>query len=191
MVELTLLALMHLGYAPVIATRTVAADAAELDAYLTDPLHERRLLGAPATVRPSRSPGLVTAHLTAGRGAEIWATWILEPRRGSTEVTLAAQVEPRGPALQLALLLGGRRRIERRLDRALARLARVCADRAEQVAPAPALSPATRCPLRAHRRRPAADPLREARAAPAPRGARARGSRGRARAAAATPRAMG
>ena len=130
---------MHLGYAPVVATRTVAADAAELDEYLLDPTHERRLLGAPVTVRPSRTAGLVTAHLATGRRAEVWATWILEPGRGSTDVTLAAQVEPRGVAMQIALLLGGRRRIARRVDAALATLVRVCAHHVEDVAPEPVL----------------------------------------------------
>jgi hypothetical protein len=124
MVELALLALMHLGYAPVIAVRSVAAGAAELEAYLEDPAHERELLAAAASVRPSRSPGLVSVQL-AGRHGELWVTWILTAGAQATEVTAVAQPEPRGMAAQLAQLLCGRRRLTHLLDHALDELAAI------------------------------------------------------------------
>src|SRR5436190_816497 len=122
MVELALLALMHLGSAPIIAVRSVPADAAALEIYLEDPAHERELLAAAANVRPSRSPGLVSVQVAAGH-RELWVTWILTAGAHATEVTAVAQPEPRGRAAQLALLLCGRRRLAHRLDRALAELA--------------------------------------------------------------------
>jgi hypothetical protein len=147
MIELALLALMHLGSAPMIAVRSVAADAAELDTYLRDPAHERRLLAAAVDVRPSKSTGLVSVRLRDGRG-ELWMTWILTPGRGTTEVTLVAQAEPRGPLAELALLLGGRRRLARRLDAALATLATTCAHHVEELVPAQALGVRRAAPAR-------------------------------------------
>jgi hypothetical protein len=129
---------MHLGYAPVIAVRSVPADAAALEAYLEDPAHERELLAAVANVRPSRSPGLVSVQLARGRG-ELWVTWILTAGAEATEVTAVAQPEPRGFAAQLALLLCGRRRLARRLERALAELATT---RLPQASAAPTTTPA-------------------------------------------------
>jgi hypothetical protein len=122
MIELALLALMHLGSAPVVAIGSVAAGAAEIEAYLTDPEHERALLAAAASVRPSRSPGLVTVRLARGHG-DLWVTWILTAGAAGTEVTAIGQPEPHGLLSQLALLLCGRRRLVRRLDHALAVLA--------------------------------------------------------------------
>ena len=133
MVELALLALTHLGYAPIIAVRSIAAGATEIEAYLEDPAHERELLAAAASVRPSRSPGLVSVQLV-GRQGELWVTWILTAGAHTTEVTAVAQPEPRGMAAQLALLLCGRRRLAQRLERALAALATT---RLPQSIPAP------------------------------------------------------
>ena len=122
MIELALLALMHLGSAPVVAVGSIAAGAAEIEAYLTDPEHERTLLAASASVRPSRSPGLVTVRLARGHG-DLWVTWILTAGDAGTEVTAIGQPEAHGLRSQLALLLCGRRRLAHRLDHALAVLA--------------------------------------------------------------------
>lgn len=81
----------------------------------------------------------------ARRGRTVlWLTWVLSAGRGSTEVDLAVQFETRGLATRLVLVLGGRRWLARRLDEALARLARRCADMVENVAPAPAVGCAGR-----------------------------------------------
>ncbi len=118
MIELTLLALLNRltnwGLAPVIATRTVAADAATLRGLLAGAGGEQRLAGQ-----------------------RVWLTWMLTPGRGTTEVDLAAQFESRGLATRLLLVLGGRRRITARLDVALAALATTCARAAEDLAEQP------------------------------------------------------
>lgn len=146
MVELTLYILLHRlmnwGLAPVIATRTVAADAAEVSDLLSDPANQLRLLGrVPREVElhvQSRASGHVLSVDVARRGRPVLrVTWILSAGRASTEVDLAVQFETRGPATRLALVLGGRRWLARRLGEVLARLARRCADMAENVAPAP------------------------------------------------------
>ena len=56
---------MHLGSAPIIAVRSVPADAGALEIYLEDPAHERELLAAAANVRPSRS-GELTRLIRGG-----------------------------------------------------------------------------------------------------------------------------
>jgi hypothetical protein len=57
-----------------------------------------------------------------GRDA-LWITWMLTPRRGTTEVDLAAQVQSRGVLVRLVLALGGRRLLARRLHATLQTLA--------------------------------------------------------------------
>jgi hypothetical protein len=138
MIELTALALLMriagLGYEPVIATRTVCAGLDALHAVLADP---RNYHGA-ATVRPSSSAQVVVVRVRVGRRRVLRYTWILGPGRGTTEVDLAVQVESHGPAVRLALLLGGRRRLRHRVETTLCTLARSAADAAEQVVSRPA-----------------------------------------------------
>jgi len=151
MIELVFIALLNRltnwGLAPLIATRTVAADAGTLHRFLAEPANQLRLLRkAPRDlevhVKPRASGRVLSVDvLRRGRGA-LSATWILSAGRGTTEVDLAVQLESRGLATRLALMLGGRRWLTRRVDEALARLGRVCARAAEEVAPAPAPAPA-------------------------------------------------
>lgn len=163
MIELVFLALMNRlmnwGLGPVIATRTVAADASVLHRLLSDPANQLRLASGlvdvaalrsdgescearlcmrPAhgtrvsmVVRPSSSGRLLTSELRIGRRTAAWLTWILTADRGTTEVDLAVQFEWRRISTRLFLLLGGRRWIARRLDKTLARLATACAYVAE------------------------------------------------------------
>jgi hypothetical protein len=142
MVELALLALlnrlMDWGLAPLIATRTVAADADALHRFLSDPANELRLLGrrprdAAAHVRPSASRRVVSVELLRGGRPALLTTWILTAGRGTTEVDLAVQFQTRGIATRLALALGGRRWLAREVEAALGRLARTCARAAEDV----------------------------------------------------------
>ncbi len=118
MIELTLLALINRltnwGLAPVIVSRTVAADAATLRGVLPDAGGEQRLAGQ-----------------------RVWVTWLLTPGRGTTEVDLAVQFESRGLATRLLLALGGRRWIAARLNVALAALATTCARAAEDLTEPP------------------------------------------------------
>jgi hypothetical protein len=139
------------GLGPSIATRTVAADGDALHALLCDPANHWRLASSfarvidpqpgsdrcdarlrlplgmrvPASVqvRPSRRGRLLTCEIRFGRRTVAWATWILSPDRGTTEVDLAIQLESRSLVTRLVLVLGGRRWIARRLDTALATLA--------------------------------------------------------------------
>ena len=163
MIELVFLAmwnrLMNWGLAPIIATRTVAADGDVLRRLLSDPANQWRLassfadadalqpagerceaqlrlpLGARARaavqVRASRSARVVTSELQLGSRTVAWATWILVPDPGTTDVDLALQLESRSVVARLALLLGGRRWIAKRLDIALATLAQTAARVAE------------------------------------------------------------
>jgi hypothetical protein len=151
MIELTLLTLlnrlMNWGLAPLIAARTVAADAAALHRFLSDPANQVRLVsdhprGVAARVRPSASRRVISAELLRGKRTALRATWILSAGRGTTDVDLALQFETRGLATRVALALGGRRWLARRADTALARLAQICARAAEEAAPAPAPTPA-------------------------------------------------
>jgi hypothetical protein len=143
--------LVNWGLGPIIATRTIAADGGALHALLCDPANQWRLatsfarvlalqpagdrcdarlcplfaMCVPASVRvkPSRRGRLVTSEIRVGHRTVAWATWILSPDRGTTEVDLAIQLESRSLLTRLVLLLGGRRWIARRLDTALATLA--------------------------------------------------------------------
>src|ERR1044072_1417835 len=104
MVELAPLAVLSTlhewGREPVIATRVIAADLATLHRLVSAPASQWRLvdglspgLRAAAHVAPSRHPRFVHARVTLGRRDVLWMTWILTPRRGTTEVDLAAQLE--------------------------------------------------------------------------------------------------
>lgn len=143
--------LVNWGLGPIIVTRTIAADGAALHALLCDPANQWRLatsfarvvtlqsagdrrdaglrlpfgMRVPASVqvKPSRRGQLVTSEIGFGRRTVAWATWILSPDCGTTEVDLAIQLESRSLVARLVLLLGGRRWIARRLDMALATLA--------------------------------------------------------------------
>jgi hypothetical protein len=158
--------LVSWGLGPIIATRTIAADRGALHALLCDPANQWRLassfarvvtlqpagdpcearlrlpfglrLLASMHVKPSRRGRLVTCEIRVGRRTVAWATWILSPDRGTTEVDLAIQLESRSLVTRLVLLLGGRRWIARRLDTALATLALTSVRVAEDVVTMPA-----------------------------------------------------
>lgn len=142
------------GYSPVIVARTLPADAATLYGFLSDPANQWRLAGPfadvvalrPAGVRcdaelrlawgagchasahvwPRSSREVLAVQVRLGRRTVVWATWILTPVAGSTEVDLAVQFESHSLISRVALLLGGRRWIARRLDATLALLAARC-----------------------------------------------------------------
>jgi hypothetical protein len=144
MIELTLLTLlnrlMNWGRAPVIATRAIVADAATLLALVSDPAAQWRIVeGVSPRLRPhahveqSRSARLVPVRVQLGRRDVLWITWILTPRRGTTEVDLAAQLQSRSLLARLALLLGGRRWLRHRLDHTLGTLAALAHCAAEDV----------------------------------------------------------
>lgn len=141
MIELGALALifrlMNLGYEPVIATRVMAADLAVLRRLLSDPAS----YDGEASVRPSSSERLVAVRVRFGPRRVLRYTWILSPHRGTTEVDLAVQIESRGGAVRLGLLLGGRRVLQRRLDALLQTLSRDAARVAEDLdrEPVPAM----------------------------------------------------
>ena len=138
MIELGALALilrlMNLGYEPVIATRVVAADLPVLRRLLSDPAS----YDGEACVRPSSSERLVAVRVRFGPRRVVRYTWILSPHRGTTEVDLAVQIESRGSAVRLALLLGGRRWLQRRVEALLARLSSDAARAAEALDREPA-----------------------------------------------------
>jgi hypothetical protein len=147
MIELTFLALlnrlMNWGLAPLIATRTVAADAGTLRHFLSEPANQLRLLrtvprDVDVHVQPRASGRVLCVEIVRGRRTALWATWILSAGPGTTEVDLAVQIETRGLATRLALALGGRRWLARQVDDALARLGQLCARVAEDIVPAPA-----------------------------------------------------
>src|SRR4051812_15997971 len=159
--------LANWGLAPIIATRAIAADGDALHALLSDPANQWRLatsftrvaalqpagdrcdarlrlpigmrMTASLHVKPSRRGRLLTCEVLFGRRTVAWATWILTPDPGTTEVDLAIQLESRNIATRLVLLLGGRRWIARRLDKALATLVTTAARAVEDVVPTPAL----------------------------------------------------
>ena len=144
MVELTFIALMNRlmnwGRAPVIATRAIVADAATLLSLISDPASQWRIvenvsprLRPRAHVQPSRSTGLVYVRVQLGRHDVLWVTWILTPRRGTTEVDLAAQLESRSVLARLMLVFGGRLWLRHRLERTLSTLAALAHRAAEDV----------------------------------------------------------
>jgi hypothetical protein len=158
MVELAALALVNgivnWGRAPVIASRLVAADAATLSTLVADPACQWRLVdGVSPLLRPqaqlaaSPNPRFVHAHVLLGRREVLWITWILTPRRGTTEVDLAGQLESRTILARLALMLGGRRWLRHHLDATLGTLATLALraaedlDDVERQATPPATSP--------------------------------------------------
>jgi hypothetical protein len=143
--------LVNWGLGPILVTRTIAADGDALYALLCDPANQWRLatsfapvvnlqpgsdrcdarlrlpfgMCVPASVQvePSRRGRLLTCEIRFGHRTVAWATWILSPDRGTTEVDLSTQLESRSLVTRLVLLLGGRRWIARRLDTVLATLA--------------------------------------------------------------------
>jgi hypothetical protein len=172
MIELVFLALlnrlMNWGLTPLIATRTVAADAGTLQQFLAEPANQLRLLrkvprDLEVHVKPRAKGRVVCVEILRGRRTALWATWILSAGRGTTEVDLAVQLESRGLATRLALVLGGRRWLARRVDDALARLGQVCAHAAEDLVPTPgAVSAPADCSRRIRRPRSRIDAGREA-----------------------------
>jgi hypothetical protein len=144
MVELTLLTLlyrlMNWGRAPVIATRSIVADAATLLALVADPAAQWRIvdgispiLRAHAHVEPSRSSRLVTVCVRLGHRDVLWVTWMLTPNRGTTEVDLAAQLASRSILARLVLLFGGRCWLRHRLEHTLSSLATLAHSAAEDI----------------------------------------------------------
>ena len=129
MFELPALAIINrvanAGLAPVIVTAIVAADTSTVRTLVAGrgrPVVAQLPLARVQMV-PSASTRIVRARvLLIGRDV-LSLTWILAPRRGTTEVDLAAQFESRGLAVRLALLLGGRRWLARRLDAMLRQVA--------------------------------------------------------------------
>jgi hypothetical protein len=156
MIELTFIALLHRllnwGFAPIIATRVVAADGAAVHDFLADGANHWRLgarggapRGGAVSVRASRSGEVLWAEVRLPRAGSFFVTWLLSPGRGTTEVDAAVQFESRRLLLRLALVLGGRRLVARRLDGALASLAQMCVHAAEDlpsaVAPSANMAP--------------------------------------------------
>lgn len=149
MTEFALLAIfgrmLRWGRGPIVATRRVAADAEVLGCLLSDPDNQWQLLAggrlgrrARIEIKPSRTTRLMTAELRFGPRTVAWITWILVPGRGTTGVDLAVALESRRLFARLALLLGGRRWIARRLESALATLATMSARVAEHGVALPA-----------------------------------------------------
>lgn len=163
--------LMNWGLAPIIARRTVAADGDVLRTFLSNPANQWRLARGVADVGALQSAGercdaqlrlpfgvrlraslsvrrrtarVLTAELQLGRRTVAWATSILAPGRGTTDVDFAVQLESRSFAARLWLLLGGRRWIARQLDLALATLATTSARVAEDYAAPPTADGAPR-----------------------------------------------
>ncbi len=157
--------LINWGLAPIIATRTVAADGDTLRTFLSIATNQWRLASSsdavarhPARegcdgqlrlplggrvpvgmhVRASRTGRVLTTELQLWRRTVACATWLLSPDRGTTEVDLALQLNSRNLATRLVMVLGGRRWIARRLDAALATLATTSARVAEDVVATPA-----------------------------------------------------
>jgi hypothetical protein len=177
MIELVFLALlnrlMNWGLTPLIATRTVAADAGTLQRFLSEPANQLRLLrkvprDLEVHVKPRAKGKVIAVEILRGRRTALWATWILSAGRGTTEVDLAVQFASRGLATRLALVLGGRRWIARRVDDALAHLGQVCARAAEDIAPVPApahaaiSAPVADCSRRTRKTRSGFDTSRQA-----------------------------
>lgn len=160
MIELTVLALMnHLmnwGREPVIATRQIAADATALRDLVSDPAGQARLVaGISRRLRPQspRRTGRLVAVCAQLMGRDVLRlTWILTSRRGTTDVDLAAQLDSRGVLARLALLLGGRRWLQRRLERSLDVLAAMAHAVAENVESVQCEASGDRRRLRSHRR---------------------------------------
>ena len=183
--------LVNWGLQPIVATRTVAADGPALHALLGNAASQWRLAGSfapvlalhgagdrcdarlrlpfgarvPASllVTPGRRGRLVTSEIRLGDRTVAWATWILSPDRGTTEVDLAIQLESRSLLTRMVLLLGGRRWIARRLKTALATLGIVSLRVAEDVVATPAATPARATPEPCHTTAlPAIEPNRSA-----------------------------
>ena len=130
MIELTFLILMNrmtnVGRAPVVARRGVAADASTLFMLASDPANQWRIIDGisrrlrpRATVQPSHSKRLVFVSVHFGRRDILWITWMLSPRGGTTDATLSAELRSRSLVARLALMLGGRRWLQRHLEQIL------------------------------------------------------------------------
>ena len=68
-------------------------------------------------------PRFVHAVMSRAGCDALWLTWILTPRRGTTEVDLAAQMETRSIPPGFRWSIAGRRLLRRRQDATLATLA--------------------------------------------------------------------
>jgi hypothetical protein len=76
---------------------------------------------------------VVTVGVQLRGRAALRVTWILTPRRGTTEVDLAAQLQSGFVLARLVLLFGGRRWLRRQLQRTLGALAALAHDAAEDI----------------------------------------------------------
>ncbi len=96
---------------------------------ISGPLGFRR--AARARVLGSLPPRLIIVRADIGRGTVALVTWNLAARRGTVEVELAAVIYSAALLDRLILRVGGRRRVERRLETTLAALAELAAIVAE------------------------------------------------------------
>lgn len=144
MVEIAALALLNIlhewGRAPVIASRVVAADAETLHRLVSDPASQWRLVAGVSPLLAPRArlarschPRFVHASVSIGRRDALWITWILTPRRGTTEVDLAAQIDSDALLARLVAALGGRRLLRHHLDATLDTLAALALRAAEDL----------------------------------------------------------
>jgi hypothetical protein len=136
------------GLAPVMVTRTVAAEASAVRALISDgggrPVAERLPVGRVRLVQSASAQRIVQARVPFEGCDLLWLTWILTPGRGTTEVDLAGQFECRGPMVRLALLLGGGRWLARRLDAILGQVATQALRTAEDLDDAPSIAACVR-----------------------------------------------
>jgi hypothetical protein len=144
MVELAFLVLLNRltswGRAPVIASGAILTDAATLLAIVSDPAGQWRIVEAisphlrpTASVQPSTSKRIVRVRVQVAGHDVLWISWILVPRRGTTDVDLTAQLHSRSLLARLVLLLGGRYWLRRRLERTLRTLALIAHRAAEDL----------------------------------------------------------
>ena len=134
MLELPFLILMNrmtsLGRAPVVARRGIAADASTLYADACDPANQWRIIDGisrrlrpRAVVQPTHSKHLVFVRVHFGRREILSVTWMLSPRGGTTDASLSAELRSRSLLARLALVLGGRRWLQRHLEHILVAVA--------------------------------------------------------------------
>jgi len=119
---------------------SIVADAATLLALVSDPAAQWRIvegvsprLRPHADVEPSHSSRRVNVRVRLGRREVLWVTWMLTPRRATTEADLAAQLESRSVLARLVLLSGGRRWLRHRLEQTLSCLAELARSAAQDI----------------------------------------------------------
>jgi uncharacterized protein YndB with AHSA1/START domain len=112
------------------------------------PLGLRRT--AATRVLAAEPPQLIVGLAEIGLGTRAYVRWRLAPQAGATRVTLEAAIDRVGPLDRVALALGGRRWLKRRLDTVVARLAveAVMAQRHPRVTPLMVSTTRNRSPRR-------------------------------------------